>query len=146
MGYFQVWNSFNSVNVLNTALTSIDVHSLAFVAGHIGVYFNLALTSLSLPALTYVGLYVFIYYNNALTACSMPALTYVAWYFKVNSNSNLAAFAAPALVKIANKGLNTWTVNLCSNAASLSYSAAISHAAALNACWLPPCSTLATCK
>ena len=168
-GYLTVWNSVNNGNAYNTMLTSLDMHSLSFVGGYIGIFYNSALTSLDFPALTFVGRYFYVYASSqmelnlmsltyvtqyfeiqqcyALISFTLPVLTFVGQYFQVAHNNNLASISAPALVKIANNAGNAYAIAVCQNAATFSFSASISHAAAGKPCLQTSanCGTSTTC-
>ena len=114
-GSFRVLNSAGLPG--NTALTYLDVHSLAFIGGNFALYWNAALMAISLPVLTYIGQYCEVNTNNALTSVSVAALTYVGEHFEVSGNTNIVTLSAPAMVKI--KGASSsWAVMLCNNAAT----------------------------
>ena len=128
----------------NNVLATIAFPLLTYTAQYLQIFssfgYNNALTVVDLHSLQYVGQYLTIKSCSGLTALNLPALTYVAQYFVVELNSNLAVLAAPAIVRIAciqssciNHG---YAVNVCSNAASLSYTPAIAHAAAGRTCYL----------
>ena len=131
----------------NTALTFVDLQSLSFVGGVFEIAQNTAITSLSLHSLTFVGQNVLVTSNNAITTLNLPVLTFVGHLFSVGPNPELASISAPALVKIANLDGNYWAVAICNNVASVSYSAAITQAAAGNHCFIQPdfCATATTC-
>ena len=113
-GYIQVTNT--APGAANTALTSIDLHSLITVIGFIDIANCVSLTSLDLPTLTYVG-----------------------QYFYLSVNIALATVSTPVLVTIANVDANVYAVEVCNNAGGLDYSA-ISQAAAGQPCLIGnPC-------
>ena len=132
----------------NVNLGSISFPRLTYTTGFLEIInrgggLNTAVSNVNLDSLVFVGGYFWIVFNSQLTAINLPSLTYVGQYFDVDSNFKLATISAPALVKIA-CAQNSCTqygsaVYLCGNtASSISYSAAISHAAAGNLCYIPP--------
>ena len=143
------------LNVQNCALTVLYLPALLHLGQYLDIQLN-SLASISLPVLTFMGQALILANNIALTLASIPALTFVGQYFQVSNNQMLAAINAPAMVKIAclqnECNLAGWAVYICQNAAGLSFSAAVPHAAAGNTCWLltslQPCdmSTVTTCQ
>ena len=132
---------------LNAALSSIYLGSLTMVGTWLQIGWASTLTSLVLPSLAYVGQFFYVGVNSQITFVSMPVLTFVGSYFSVNTNPLLAVLAAPALQHIGSGNGFAWSVYLCLNLASMSFSPAIESAAAGEMCYLPQsCSTVSICR
>ena len=148
-GFLSVSNTIGT----NAALTFIDLHSLLFVGGYFKIQGCTPLTMLVVAALTYVAQYFLVDSNTmALTYLSLVSLTYVGGYFFVDYNYSLDTLVAPSLVKIAGvcalcNGM--YAVDLCGNSGTLSFSSAVSHAAAGQPCYLTQTQcigTITTCQ
>ena len=143
----------------NNVLTAVSLPLLTSVTGYLRVWNsfccpqeeNAALTLIYLPSLSYVASYIFIRYN-ALVALSLTSLTFVGEFLDIASNSKLVYIFAPVLTKIAGTcsqvlpvticGGHDWTVNMCGNSDSFSYTTSITRAAAGKICVLTRiCST-----
>ena len=123
----------------NTVLTALDVSQLQYVGASINFANNPAMKSLAFNSLTYVAQYFEVYSFATLTSLAAPRLTYVGAYILVEDNGKLIMFSAPALTTVLNIGKSySWFVSLCGNAASFSYSAAITNAVAGQSCHFPP--------
>ena len=94
---------------------------------------NGMLTLLSFPALSLIGQFFQLQNNPALTTASFPVLTYLGGFFVVTNNPNLVSLLGANLLTIASTS-QAYNFGICGNAAGITFSPEIEHAAVGKPC------------